>query len=232
MLLTPTEMERLTIFTAAELARRRRGRGQKLNHPEAIAFIADELLEAARDGQTLAAVMSLGATLLTTDDVLPGVATLIPLLTVEGQFLDGPKMIAVHEPIRPGKQAVAAGPRPGEVLTADGDIEINAGRARATILVLNTGDRPIQVASHFHFFEANRELRFDRAASFGMRLDVMAGAVARFEPGESKEVALVAIGGSGDITGLNNLTEGSIHDPAIRQAALANAKARGYLGAM
>ncbi|MEX2296495.1 MAG: urease subunit beta [Dongiaceae bacterium] len=231
MLLTPTELERLTIFTAAELARRRRLRGQKLNRPEAIAFIADELLEAARDGQTLAAVMSLGATLLTTDDVLPGVATLIPLLTVEGQFLDGPKMISVHEPIRAGKQAVAASPRPGEVLPADGDIEINAGRARVTILVLNTGDRPIQVASHFHFFEANKELRFDRAASFGMRLDVMAGGVARFEPGESKEVTLVAIGGSGEITGLNNLTEGSIHDPAIRQAALANAKARGFLGA-
>ncbi|MEX2200746.1 MAG: urease subunit beta [Dongiaceae bacterium] len=232
MLLTPTEMERLTIFTAAELARRRRARGRKLNHPEAIAFIADELLEAAHDGGMLAEVMALGATLLTTDDVLPGVATLIPLLTVEGQFSDGPKMIAVHDPIRPGNEPVVAVPRPGEVLPAEGDIELNEGRARTTILVLNTGDRPIQVASHFHFFEANKALRFDRAAAFGMRLDVMAGAVARFEPGESKEVTLVAIGGSGDITGLNNLTEGSIHDPAIRQAALERAKARGYLGAM
>src|SRR5690606_14586071 len=136
----------------------------------------------------------LGTSLLTTDDVLPGVAALIPLLTVEGQFPDGPKMIAVHDPIRPGREALAAGPRPGEVLPADGDIELNEGRVRRTIRVLNTGDRPVQVASHFHFFEANRELHFDRAASFGMRLDVMAGAVARFEPGESKEVTLVAIG--------------------------------------
>lgn len=231
MMLTPTELERLTIFTAAELARKRRGRGQKLNHPEAIAYIADELMEAARDGQTLAEAMALGSKLLTTDDVLPGVASLIPMLTVEGQFTDGPKMIAVHEPIRPGRQPVAAAPVPGEFLPAEGDIEINAGRKRLALLVLNTGDRPVQVASHFHFFEANKALRFDRAASFGMRLDVLAGAVARFEPGESKEVTLVEIGGTGDISGLNNLTEGSIHDPAIRKAALAKARAYGYLGA-
>jgi urease subunit gamma/beta len=230
MLLTPTEMERLTIFTAAELARRRRGRGLKLNHPEAVAYLADELMEAARDGMTLAEVMSLGTTILTTDDVLPGVARLIPLLTLEGQFPDGPKMISVHEPIRPGSETADV-LRPGEVLAADGDIEINAGRAHVTLKVLNTGDRPVQVASHFHFFEANKELEFDRAAAFGMRLDVLAGAVARFEPGEAKNVILVAIGGTGEITGLNNLTEGQIHDPAVKQVALARAKARGYRGA-
>lgn len=231
MMLTPTELERLTIFTAAELARRRRSRGQKLNHPEAVAFLADELMEAARDGHTLAEVMSLGTRLLTTDDVLPGVAALIPLLTVEGQFTDGPKMIAVHDPIRPGRQPVAAGPVPGEFFPADGDIEINAGRERVALTVLNTGDRPVQVASHFHFFEANRALRFDRAAAFGKRLDIMAGAVARFEPGESKSVTLVAIGGSGEVTGLNNLTEGSIHDRQVRQAALMRARQHNYLGA-
>ena len=231
MLLTPTELERLTIFTAAELARRRRGRGQKLNHPEAVAFIADELLEAARDGQTLAEVMTLGTTLLTTDDVLPGVAGLMSLLTVEGQFPDGPKMITIHNPVRPGNETVAETVRPGEVLTAEGDIELNAGRERVTLTVLNTGDRPVQVASHFHFFEANKALEFDRAASFGMRLDVLAGGAARFEPGESKNVTLVAIGGSGEITGLNNLTEGQIADPAVKQVALARAKARDYRGA-
>ncbi len=231
MLLTPTEMERLTIFTAAELARRRRARGQKLNHPEAVAFIADELLEAARDGQTLAEVMTLGATLLTTDDVLPGVADLMGLLTVEGQFPDGPKMITVHNPVRPGSAAPEQTVRPGEVLTADGDIELNAGRERVTLTVLNTGDRPVQVASHYHFFEANKALQFDRAAAFGKRLDVLAGAAARFEPGESKDVTLVAIGGTGEITGLNNLTEGQISDPAVKQVALARAKARDYRGA-
>jgi len=230
MLLTPTEMERLTIFTAAELARRRRGRGQKLNHPEAVAFIADELLEAARDGRTLAEVMTLGATLLTTDDVLPGVATLIPILTVEGQFPDGPKMISLHGPIRPGSEKREE-PHPGEVLTEDGEIELNAGRRRLMLAVLNTGDRPVQVASHFHFFEANKALEFDRAAAFGMRLDVLTGGAARFEPGESKQVTLVEIGGTGEITGLNNLTEGQIHDPAIKQMALARARSRGYRGA-
>jgi len=231
MLLTPTEMERLTIFTAAELARRRRARGRKLNHPEAVAYIADELLEAARDGMTLAEAMELGVTLLTTDDVLPGVPALMPLLTVEGQFPDGPKMIAIHDPIRPGREPVAKHRRPGELLPAAGDIEINAGRARTMVTVLNAGDRPVQIASHFHFFEANRALRFDRAAAFGKRLDVLAGAVARFEPGESKQVTLVELGGSGDVSGLNGLTEGSIHDPAVRDAALARAKAQGYLGA-
>ena len=230
MLLTPTEMERLTIFTAAELARRRRGRGRKLNHPEAVAFLADELLEAARDGKTLAEVMTLGATLLNTDDVLPGVAALIPILTVEGQFPDGPKMISVHDPIRPGSEKREE-PHPGEVLTEDGEIELNAGRRRVTLTVLNTGDRPVQVASHYHFFEANKALEFDRAAAFGTRLDVLAGGAARFEPGESKQVTLVEIGGTGEITGLNNLTEGQIHDPAIKQMALARARSRGYRGA-
>ncbi len=231
MLLTPTEMERLTIFTAAELARRRRGRGQKLNHPEAVAIIADELMEAARDGHTLAEVMTLGTTLLTTDDVLPGVAGLMSLLTLEGQFPDGPKMITIHNPVRPGKEATSEATQPGEVLTADGDIELNAGRERVTLTVLNTGDRPVQVASHYHFFEANKALEFDRAAAFGKRLDVLAGAAARFEPGESKDVNLVAIGGTGEVSGLNNLTEGQIADPAVKQVALARAKARDYRGA-
>jgi urease subunit gamma/beta len=139
-------------------------------------------------------------------------------------------MISVHEPIRPGREARDE-PVPGEVLTADGDLELNAGRRRVTLTVLNTGDRPVQVASHYHFFEANKALEFDRSAAFGMRLDVIAGGAARFEPGESKEVTLVEIGGSGEITGLNNLTEGQIHDPAVKQVALARAKSRGYRGA-
>ncbi len=231
MMLTPTEMERLTIFTAAELARRRRARGRKLNHPEALALICDELMEAARDDMTLAAVVSLGSTILSTDDVLPGVAALMPILNVEGQFPDGPKMIAVHDPIRPGAEAVTDAPRPGEVLVADGDIELNAGRARVSLTVLNTGDRPVQVASHYHFFEANKALDFDREAAFGMRLDVMAGAAVRFEPGESKAVTLVAIGGDGDLSGLNDLTRGDISDEAVKRTALERARGAGYRGA-
>ena len=99
MLLTPTEMERLTIFTAAEMARRRRERGLKLNHPEATAFIADAILEGAREGRSVADLIGFGSTLLTTDDVMEGVADLMPMLQVEGTFPDGTKLVTVHHPI-------------------------------------------------------------------------------------------------------------------------------------
>ena len=236
MMLTPAEMERLTIYTAAELARKRRARGLKLNHPEALALIADELLEAARDGHTLAETVALGSTLLSVDDVLPGVAQMVESVCVDGQFDDGMKTIVVWQPIRPGPQGGGeeggvSGEIPGEIVVGEGEIELNAGGARASVTVLNTGDRPIHVASHFHFFEANAALEFDRAAAFGFRLDVPAGASCRFDPGEARQVALVAIAGSGEIAGLNRLTEGAIHDPAVKAAALARARARGFKGA-
>ncbi|WP_036479173.1 urease subunit gamma [Myxosarcina sp. GI1] len=100
MYLTPKEMERLTIFTAAEIARRRKAKGIKLNVPEAIAYITDTVVEGAREDKTVAQLMSEGANLLTTDDVLPGVAELIPLIQVEAHFLDGTKLISIHNPIR------------------------------------------------------------------------------------------------------------------------------------
>lgn len=233
MMLTPTEMERLTIFTAAELARRRKARGVRLNHPEAVAYISDELIEGARDGRTLAEMMAHGSTLLTTDDVQPGVRALTPILLVEGHFDDGAKLITVHDPIRPGMEPVEDSPlaRPGELLIEDGEIELNVGRRTATFTVLNTADRPVQVASHFHFFEANKALDFDRAGAFGMRLDVPAGLCARFEPGETKAVTLVEFGGSGDITGLNNLTNGLVFSEAVKAAALQRAREQGYRGA-
>jgi len=118
---------------------------------------------------------------------------------------------------------------PGEYLLAEDDVVANAGRARAELTVANTGDRPIQVGSHFHFFEANKALRFDRARAFGMRLDVPAGTAVRFEPGDEKKVALVALGGAREVYGLNGLTEGAT-DPGALDAALARARARGFLG--
>ena len=231
--LTPTEMERLTIFTAAELARRRKTRGVKLNYVEAIAYILDELLEGARDGRSVAELAAWGATLLTTDDVMPGVPDLMPRIMVDAFFPDGTKLVTVYQPIRPGKNPVAELPngRPGEVITAAGEIELNAGREKATLEVTNSGDRAIQVASHFHFFEANKALAFDRAQAFGMRLDVPAGGSVRFEPGMKKEVNLIKIGGTGEVTGLNNLTNGSIHSEEVRHAALQRAHAQGFKGA-
>ena len=231
MLLTPTETERLTIFTAAELARRRRARGRALNHPEAVALISDEILEGARDGRSVAELIEYGATILTTDDVMPGVADMIPMLQVEGTFPDGTKLVTVHEPIRPGKKARDESVRPGEIIPAEGEIEINAGRPTATVAVTNTGDRPVQIGSHYHFFEVNRHLDFDRATAFGMRLDIPAGTAVRFAPGETKEVTLVEFGGSGEMVGLNDLTQGSRRSERVKQEALARARARGFKGA-
>ena len=233
MLLPPTEPERLLIFSAAELARKRCARGLKLNHPEAIALICDEILEGARDGRSVADLISFGATILNSDDVMPGVADMMPMIQVEGMFLDGTKLVTVHDPIRPGKEqpAEADQVRPGEIIPAEGEIELNAGRRKASVKVTNTGDRPVQIGSHYHFFEVNKALDFDRDASFGMHLDVPAGTAVRFEPGEAKEVALVAFGGAGELYGLNSLTDGSHRSDVNKQAALSRARERGFKGA-
>ncbi len=230
MLLTQTELERLTIFSAAELARKRKARGLLLNYPEAVAIIVDEVMEAARDGKPVAELISFGSTLLTTDDVMPGVAELMPFVQVEPVLKSGTKLITIHDPIRPGTKKVE-GVVPGEIATEDGEIEINAGRRTATVSVVNTGDRPVQVGSHFHFFEANRELEFDRAVAFGMHLDVPAGTAKRFPPGDRVEVPLVEFGGSGEVWGLNNLTNGSIRSAATKKLALERARERGFKGA-
>jgi urease subunit gamma/beta len=231
MLLTPTELERLTIFTAAELARRRRAKGLKLNYPEAVALIADAILEGAREGRSVAEMMGLGSTLLTTDDVMPGVAAMLPILQVEGTFPDGTKLVTVHEPIRPATGSAREEIEPGEILPEDREIEINAGRQKETVTVMNTGDRPVQIGSHFHFFEINKALLFDRAKAFGMRLDVPAGTAVRFEPGQEKEVSLVELGGRREISGLNGLSDGTTASDDARTAALARARAAGFKGA-
>ena len=231
MLLTPSELERLTIFTAAELARRRRAKGLRLNHPEAVAVIADEILEEARAGRSVAELISLGSTILTTDDVMPGVAEMIPLLQVEGMFPDGTKLVSVHDPIRAGREIAEDDQvHPGEIIVGDGDIELNAARRKQIVTARNTGDRPVQVGSHFHFFEVNRALEFDRERAFGMHLDAPAGTAVRFEPGEAKEVALVAFGGTGELFGMNNLADGPTADPATLAEAMRRARARGFLG--
>jgi urease subunit gamma/beta len=231
MLLTPTEMERLTIFNAAELSRRRRARGLRLNYPEAVAIITDEILEGARDGRSVADLIGYGSTILTTEDVLPGIAAMMHIIQVEGVFPDGTKLVTVHEPIRAAPGAAADTEVPGIVQAQPGQLELNAGRRTARLTAVNTGDRPIQIGSHFHFFEVNKALEFDRAAAFNMRLDIPAGTAVRFEPGATKEVSLVEFGGRRELTGLNNLTDGVATDPAVRAAALARAKARDFKGA-
>lgn len=232
MYLTPSELERLTIYTAAKLAQERRDRGLKLNYPEATAIIANEILEGARDGRSVADLISFGSTILTTDDVLPGVNSMMHMLQVEGVFPDGSKLVTVHDPIRPGKQLLPENNiTPGELFPADGEIELNANRKTIIIRAVNTGDRPIQIGSHYHFFEANKALQFDREAAFGMRLDIPAGTAVRFEPGQEKEFTLCEFGGEKALYGLNNLTNGKVTDNNVREAALKKAKAENFLGA-
>jgi urease beta subunit len=105
---------------------------------------------------------------------------------------------------------------PGEYFLGNEDIELNEGRAGSTIIVVNTGDRPVQIGSHFHFFEINKELEFNRNKAYGLRLDIPAGTAVRFEPGEQKEVNLVAFSGNRQIFGFNNLVDGKL---ATQQAS-------------
>lgn len=213
MRLTPREVDKLQIHVVADVARRRRARGLKLNHPESVALITSELLEGIRDGRSVADLMHFGATILVADDVLPGVAETIREIQVEGTFPDGTKLVTVHDPIR-GERADGAWLTPGEILVDDGELELNAGRRATELRVANRGDRPVQVGSHTHLFEANAALAFDRRASYGMRLDVPAGTAVRFEPGEARDVRLVAFGGERVVHGMSALVVGALDERA------------------
>jgi urease beta subunit len=117
---------------------------------------------------------------------------------------------------------------PAHYITPDEDIEINAGRRTVTLTVRNTGDRPIQVGSHYHFFEVNKALDFDRGRAYGMRLDIPAGTALRFEPGDERPVTLVAFGGAGVVIGFSAVVDGPLGD---RDGALSIARQRGFRGA-
>jgi urease subunit gamma/beta len=118
---------------------------------------------------------------------------------------------------------------PGEIVTGGQEVEGNAGRPTLELEVTNTLDRAVQVTSHYHFFEVNRALRFDREPTLGMRLDVPAGMAVRFEPGESRTVRLVAFGGASVARGFNGLVDGATGDPQVREAALERARTGGFL---
>jgi urease subunit gamma/beta len=230
MNLTPTELERLTIFSAAAFARRNRALGIRLSHPEAVALITDEVMTAARRDLPYAEIRDMASRLLTADDVLPGVAEMIPLIMIECPFSEGNKLLALFEPIAAGDTA-GSEPVPGEVITQAGNIEMFADAKGVSIEVLNTGDRDIQIRSHTHFFEANGALQFDRGQAWGMKLDVIAGAGVRFEPGIPKMVHLVPIEGERVVQGQAGLVNGPLDAQGAREAALERARARGYRGA-
>ncbi|HUJ28765.1 MAG TPA: urease subunit gamma [Myxococcales bacterium] len=213
MHLSPRDLDKLSLHAAGFLAQKRLARGLRLNYPEAVALIAAQLLEFIRDGRSVAELMDLGRRMLGRAQVMPGVPELVAEVQVEGTFPDGTKLVTVHHPIaletvdlklalygsflpEPASSAPAvASPLPGEISVQAGEIELNAGRATATLKVVNQGDRPVQVGSHYPFARTNRALAFDRAKAAGMRLDIPAGTAVRFEPGEEKTVQLVAYAG-------------------------------------
>jgi urease subunit gamma/beta len=206
MNLTPREKDKLLIAMAAIVARRRLERGVKLNHPEAIALITDFVVEGARDGRTVAELMEAGAHVVAADQVMDGIASMIHDIQIEATFPDGTKLVTVHHPIRGASTKLT----PGEVVAEPGDIVMNEGRNKVTLAVANSGDRPIQVGSHYHFFETNPALKFDRAKARGFRLDIPAGTATRFEPGQSREVHLVALAGKREVYGLRNEVRGKL----------------------
>ncbi len=221
MHLTPNELDKLALHQAGHLAQKRLARGLRLNYPEAVALISAQVMELIRDGRSVAELMDVGRQLLGRADVMDHVPEMIVEVQVEGTFPDGTKLVTVHHPISaehgnlelalygsflpvPKRSPATAVPRtdaPGAIDPGPGDIVINEGRDPVQITVVNKGDRPVQVGSHYHFAETNRSLEFDRAAAAGRRLDIPAGTAVRFEPGEAKTVALVEIAGNRIVRG-------------------------------
>ncbi|WP_347354556.1 urease subunit gamma [Intrasporangium sp.] len=226
MHLTPQERDRLVLFTAAELARSRRARGLRLNVPEAVALVADTVCEAARDGARLADAVAAGGAVLGEADVLPGVADVVRQVEVEAGFADGTRLAIVPEPFGPPSESALA---PGHVEEAPAPPRPPAEVVQ--VVVVNESPVPISVSSHFHFFEVNPRLRFDRAAAWGRHLAVPAGTVQRFDPGVPVTVPLVPFGGERVMVGFAGLVDGPLDAPGARQAGLARARACGYLGA-
>jgi len=212
MELTPREKDKLLLFTAALVAERRRERGLKLNYPEAVAYISAAIMEGAREGKTVAELMDFGRTLLSADDVMEGVDRMVHEVQVEATFPDGTKLVTVHDPILASETTPAAASIPGEIISAPGERELNAGRESLTLSVANSGDRPIQVGSHYHFAETNPALIFDRDKTRGFRLDIAAGTAVRFEPGQTREVTLVAYAGDRKVFGFNAAVMGELGD--------------------
>jgi len=205
--LTHREKDKLLLFTAALLAERRLARGVKLNHPEAMAYISAAIMEGARDGKTVAELMNESRQILSANQVMDGVAEMIHEVQVEATFPDGTKLVTVHQPIIQERTMI-----PGEMKISRGEIEINPGRSRLSVEVANSGDRPIQIGSHYHFYEANTALEFEREKTRGYRLDIPAGTAVRFEPGQSRTVELVAYVGKREVYGFQGRIMGSLEE--------------------
>ncbi|KAH3974541.1 urease [Parastagonospora nodorum] len=258
MQLCPKELDKLVISQLGLLAQRRLARGVKLNRPEAVALIANNLQELIRDGNhTVADLMAIGTTMLGRRHVQPSVVASLSELMVEGTFPTGTYLVTVHNPIcsddgdlekalygsflpipsndmfpLPEATVYDATKQPGAVVAVKGEagtIKLNQGRKRISLKVKSMGDRPIQVGSHYHFIETNPQLQFDRIRAHGYRLDIPAGTSVRFEPGDTKTVTLVQISGNQIIKGGNKLASGHIEDMDIVNGIVERIRSGGFL---
>ncbi|MDL2335205.1 MAG: urease subunit gamma [Chloroflexota bacterium] len=186
--MTDWEQQRLIVFTAAELARRHRAAGLTLNAPEALALICDAMFEAARAGASYAEVEAAGYDAVAPSDVMDGVPALVDEVRLEVLMGDGTRLVLLRNPL-----GAPDSPPPA----TDSPPEARPDRPTRTLTVTNTGKHIVRVSSHYPFDQVNSRLEFDRAQAKGYRLDLPAGSTLRFSPGETKEVTLVAFGGSG-----------------------------------
>ncbi|MEA2677462.1 MAG: urease subunit gamma/beta [Chloroflexota bacterium] len=191
MRLTDWEQQRLTIFTAAELARRHRAAGLKLNAPEAIALMCDAMFEAARAGASYEEVEAAGGDAVASDDVMDGVPVLVDEVRLEVLMGDGTRLIVLRNPL--GTADLAS---PTDSLSGtDSPRAARPDRPTRALTVTNTGVHIVRVSSHYPFDQVNVRLEFDRAQAKGYRLDLPAGSTLRWGPGETREVTLVAYAG-------------------------------------
>lgn len=211
MHLSPADTEKLMLAVAGMVARDRLERGVRLNYPEAVALLTNWVIERARDGVGVPELMSAGRRVLTVDQVMPGVAEMIDDVQVEATFPDGRKLVTLHHPIDIGDGGDERAPDPhtdtvrhgpGAVRTLPGTVELNTGRDTISLVILNTGDRPVQIGSHIHLPDTNPALEFDRDAAAGFRLDIPSGTSRRFEPGVSARVDAVRLAGRGVVPGI------------------------------
>jgi urease subunit gamma/beta len=190
MKLGPTEQARLLVFQVAELARRQRDRGLRLNAPEAIAIACDEMHMAARAGASFDEVLKAGKASVAPEDLMDGVAALIGEIRVEVLLKDGTRLIVLRGL---GASDVEAASEPGATVVGDGTLTLNEGLSSFELEVVSHSDHVVRVSSHFPFDRVNDRLEFDREAARGSRLDIPAGDTVRWAPGETKTVRLVRV---------------------------------------
>jgi urease subunit gamma/beta len=190
--LTAWEEERLLVFTAAELARRHRDAGLKLNAPEAVALVCDAMFEAARAGADYSGIEAAGRGAVRRGEVLDGVRELVDEVRLEVLMGDGTRLVVLVDPLGDGATHGERGP--GAIVSDREPVDPTADREHLTLVVTNESRRAVRVSSHYPFERVNPRLAFDRAAAAGFRLDLPAGSSEQWAPGESREVTLVRHG--------------------------------------